>query len=333
MIQDRARLSYQDQLKAAKAFIEKNDDFLVVSHVHPDGDAASSTFAAGWLLQSLSKRFTLVNEGPMPEKFRYMWGSDRIVDYSNDRDADREFPYVIAVDCADFSRMGEVKHWFADNVRILNIDHHPTNDYFGHVHLIKEDAAATAQVLYDLAESFQLPWSKELATCIYTGLLTDTGGFRYSNTTPAVMNIAAGMLGYGVEGNRIAEELLERLTLAQIQLLRKALSTLAFASDNKIAWLYLTAEDIAANEAGNEDMEGLVNYPRNIEGVQVGILFKQVDAATVKVSLRSAGVVDVSAIAKELGGGGHIKAAGCTVAGSLSQVVESVIDRIGKVML
>jgi phosphoesterase RecJ-like protein len=321
-------VSYEQQLAAAKQFILSNDDFLVVSHIDPDGDAASSTLAMSWMLKQLNKRFTMINEGNIPGKFNYLWGFKGIIDYSNAAPS-RVFEHVIAVDCADFSRIGKVKSLFNATTLILNIDHHRTNDYYGAHQLINEDAAATAEVLYDLAMELDIKWSTELGNSIYTGLLTDTGGFRYANTTPKVMRIAAEMLQLGVDGNDLADRLLEKLTFSHIILLQKALATLDFTTDKKISWVSVTLQDIAIAEASNEDLEGLVNYPRNIEGVEVGILFKEVEADKYKVSMRSAGIADVAYIAKSFGGGGHFRAAGCTLLGNLEEIISKVVKEVG----
>ncbi|HEY0829125.1 MAG TPA: bifunctional oligoribonuclease/PAP phosphatase NrnA [Bacilli bacterium] len=322
---------YYKQLVLAQQFIEEHDNFLVVSHISPDGDAASSTFAMGWMLKQLNKSFTMINEGKIPDKFDYLWGKDQVIDYSATT-VNASYKYVISVDCADFERIGKVKELFSGDVMLLNIDHHPTNDYFGAVNLIKDDAAATAELLYDLCENLQIPWQEDLAVCIYTGLMTDTGGFRYSNTTPKVMQIAAKLLQYGVNGHQLAEDLLEKLTLSHILLLKIALSSLTFSLNHKVGWICVTNADIEKTQASHEDLEGLVNYPRNIEGIEVGLLFKEVDKTTVKVSFRSAGRVDVSLIAKELGGGGHMRASGCTVEGSMDQVIPQVLSLIERVL-
>ncbi len=322
---------YDKQLALAQQFIEQHDNFLVVSHVSPDGDAASSTFAMGWMLKQLNKSFMMINEGKMPEKFHYLWGNDQVIDYSSSEVA-IPYKYVISLDCADFERIGKVKELFSNDVVLLNIDHHPTNDYFGSVNLIKEDAAATAELLYDLCEKLQIPWQEDLAVCIYTGLITDTGGFRYSNTTPKVMEIAAKLLQFGVNGHQLAADLLEKLTLSHILLLKIALTSLTFSLNHKVGWICVTNEDIEKTHASHEDLEGLVNYPRNIEGVEVGLLFKEVDKTTTKVSFRSAGRVDVSLIAKELGGGGHMRASGCTVEGTMDRVIPQVLSLIERVL-
>lgn len=319
--------AYRQQLEKAKAFIQAHDHFLVVSHVNPDGDAIGSTLAIGQMLRLLDKSFVMVNEGEVPFKFGMLPDSGGILNYSLQQ-APPSFDCVIAVDCADYQRIGLVKEWFNTDTPILNIDHHPTNDGFGRVNLIRADAAATAEVLYDLATLLAISWAKPLADCIYTGLLTDTGGFRYSNTTPRVLKIASEMLEYGVDGNDLADQFLEKLTLSHVMVLQKALAALNFTGDKRIAWVSVSLKDVADSHAQNADLEGLVNYPRNIEGVEVGLLFKQIDGETWKVSFRSAGVVDVADVAKHFGGGGHIRAAGCAVKGTLDQAVEQILREI-----
>ena len=322
--------SYREQLANAKRFIESNDRFLVVSHLNPDGDAVSSTLAAGWILEKLGKPFVLINEGRCPAKFGCLPGFDRLLSYADDELPAGPFGCVISVDCADEARCGEVKQLFAVDVRLLNIDHHPTNTRFGSVQLIRADAAATVELLYDLALEMKLPIDRSFAELIYTGLLTDTGGFRFSNTTPRVMRIAADLLGYGVNGSWLAEHLLAKMTRAHITLLKRALNSLSFAYGGKACWMTVSAEDMAECEASSEDLDGLIDYPRNIEGVEVGILFKQYGENSVKVSFRSNSYVDVAAIAQSFGGGGHVRASGCTIEGRLQDVVEHVVKEVGQ---
>lgn len=319
---------YCQQLAAAAAFIEQHDDFLVVSHIQPDGDAASSTYATGWILSQLGKSFTMINEGAMPSKFSFLEGSKQIIDYSEQAPS-RFYQTIISVDCADFSRMGRISTLFDEQPQLLNIDHHPTNDQFGTCHLIKHDAAATVQILYDLAIHLKLKPDIAFGECIYTGLLTDTGGFRYSNTTSVVMKIGAAMLELGVEGSEIAEHVLERMTYAQIVLLQKALSTLSFAYNRKLAWLAVSLADLELTGASSDDLDGLVNYPRNVEGVEVGMLIKEKSDGVIKVSLRSSGQVDVAAIAQSLGGGGHVRASGCTIHGTLDEAIARMVQEVG----
>ncbi len=316
------------QLQEAKQFLIEHDRFLVVSHVQPDGDAASSTMAMGLILQALGKQYELINQDQIPRKFDYMSGYDRIgrAGSAEQEPAEAEkYACVITVDCADYARVGDCSKWFSEDAQLLNIDHHPTNDGFGTVRLIRPNAAATVQILAELIDELPIAWNRELADCIYTGLLTDTGGFRYSSTTPDVMKVASKMLTYGVEGHKLAEHLLEKVTLAHILILKKALASLSFDADNRISWMLIRGSDVAESGANNEDMEGIVNYAINVEGVEVGILFKEVGPAEVKVSLRSRGNVNVSSFAKSLGGGGHIRAAGCTIQQPLDDAVSMII--------
>ncbi|TBL77773.1 DHH family phosphoesterase [Paenibacillus thalictri] len=322
---------YEIQLEAAKRFIVEHDDFLVVAHVQPDGDAAGSTFAVGWMLRQLGKTYTLINEGRMPEKFMFMAGDQPIMNGMANT-PDRTFSSIISVDCADHERIGAVRAFFGEHALLLNIDHHATNDRFGQVNLVREDAAATVEVLFDLAVHMNLTLEHSLNVCIYSGLLTDTGGFRYANTTPKVMQTAAEMLRLGVKGHELAERLLEKMTVPQISLIKQSLSTLSFAYNQKLAWVSVTLEDAARFGAAGEDMDGLVNYPRNVEGVEVGMLFKERENGQVKISFRSAGSVDVARFAKTMGGGGHVRAAGCTVSGKLGEVIERVVKEMGQAL-
>lgn len=323
---------YSRQLEAAAAFIEQHDDFLVVSHIQPDGDAASSTYATGWILTQLGKSFTLINEGEMPSKFSHLWGSDQVLDFSK-RAPKKLYTTIISVDCADFSRMGRISTLFDGQAHLLNVDHHPTNDRFGSCHVIKPDAAATVQILYDLAIHMKLTPDLDFGNCIYTGLLTDTGGFRYSNTSPEVLQIGANLLALGVQGSVIAEQVLERVTYSQMVLLQKSLSTLSFAHDRKLAWLTVSLADLELTGASSDDLDGFVNYPRNVEGVEVGMLFKEKAVGVIKVSLRSSGRVDVAAIAQSLGGGGHVRASGCTIHGTLEEAVARMVQEVGKELI
>ncbi|MBB6672868.1 DHH family phosphoesterase [Cohnella nanjingensis] len=328
---DAALSSWEEQLDKAVAFIRERDDFLVVSHVQPDGDAISSTVAIGWLLEKLGKTYALYNDGPAPSRLRYLWGSDRLLTLAAGK-PDRTYRSIIAVDCADFARVGAAKELFAPEAELLNIDHHPTNDAFGAANLLRFDAAATAEILFELLEAARVPLDVDVATAIYTGMLTDTGGFRYANTSPKVLAIASKLVELGVDGPGLAEQLLERMTMEQMSMIQRALARLTFSEDQRVGWLWVTPEDMSETGAKSEDLEGLVNYPRNIEGVEVGILFKQHGDDAVKVSMRSAGRVNVAAVAQQFQGGGHVRAAGCRVAAPLPDAIAQVVEAIRKAL-
>ncbi|USG67974.1 bifunctional oligoribonuclease/PAP phosphatase NrnA [Brevibacillus ruminantium] len=321
--------NYKRSLEEAAAFMRAHDRYLVLSHVNPDGDATGSALAVAQMLKDLGKSFVVINEGETPEKFSFLPGSSQILNLSVSP-LEEIFSAVIAVDCADRSRMGKVEHLFAPDVQLLNIDHHPTNDGFGTLNVIRTEAAATAEILYDLAATAEFLLQPDLALCLYTGLLTDTGGFRYSNTTPHVMESAARLLTFGVNPGDVAERCLEVITLGHVQVLRRALASLELTHQKLVASVAVSRQDLAEAGANREDAGGLVNYCRNIEGVEVGISFVEADTDVFKVSLRSRSYVNVAEVAQKLGGGGHAKAAGCTVKGPIDTVRKQVLSLVGE---
>ncbi|WP_419873145.1 DHH family phosphoesterase [Candidatus Pristimantibacillus sp. PTI5] len=324
--------SYLKQLDDALAFMRSYDDFLVVSHVQPDGDAISSTVVVGWLLQKLGKTFVLINESELPSRLNFLDQFDSIINYKH-AEPERKFAAVISIDCADFKRIGEVSSSFAPDAKLLNIDHHPTNNGFGTVNVIRAEAAATVEILFDLIERAGISCDLPCATAIYTGLLTDTGGFRYSNTSPRVMQIASRLLALGVSGNELADHLLEKMTMAKLKLLQIALNRLTFTDNLEIGWVHIGKDDLRNTGAVPEDLEGIVNYALNVDGVEVGILFKETEDGAIKASLRSAGKANVAAIAQAFGGGGHVRAAGCKLDGPLTNSIPELVEAVRKALV
>ncbi|QKG84558.1 bifunctional oligoribonuclease/PAP phosphatase NrnA [Kroppenstedtia pulmonis] len=317
-----------DPWSEACRFVEEKDRFLVISHLHPDGDAIGSTLAVGYVLKKLGKEVVMVNESPVPRKFLFLPGAGEIKSSEALLSEDVLFSSAIAVDCADEERMGTAKNLLEPSATLLNIDHHSTNNRFGTVNLVLPDAAATAEILCQWSDELGVKWDRDLATCLYTGLLTDTGGFRYSNTTPLVMELASRLLRCGVDNHGIADRALETLSRGQVELIRQALATLSFSNDGLISWMWLTQDDYRMTGAGEEDLDGIVNYARNVEGVDVGILFRETQTGEIKVSLRSREQVDVGALAQLFGGGGHARAAGCTLKGRREEVEEILLERV-----
>lgn len=320
---------YLQAIREAAAFLKDYDDFIVINHVSPDGDAVGSLLGMAALLEKLCKKYTLINEGKTPKKFSFVPRYEKIINFSEESFNGR-FKAVITVDCADRERMGGIIEIIDPGTPLLNIDHHPTNDLFGTHNLVRIDACSTAEVIYDLARHMNIGFTSDLAVPLFTGFLTDTGGFRYANTTSDVLKKAADLIAFGVNPGQVAERALETITEAHVKLLQRALTRLEITHGGKVASLYITLDDIYDSGATEEDMDGIVNYPRNIEGVEVGVYIKQMDADLVKVSLRSREFVDVAAIAKEWGGGGHVRAAGFSMKGSVGTVKEKIMERLSK---
>jgi len=308
-------------------FIEQANSILVTSHIDPDGDALGSTLAMAYVCKQWGKRVICVNESPIPRRFSFL---PKIDEVRRPEQVNESFEYVIVVDAADRKRVGEtVQQCFHPQAQILNIDHHRTNDEFGTINVVMPNVCATAGILYQwMKNSAKVRWDATLATYLYTGILTDTGGFRYSNTSADVLRMAAQLVDYGAQADEIADYALESSSYEQIRCLERALSTLSLSEDGQIAWLSLSLADVKWIQANDADVEGIVDIPRKIEGVDVGIFFRETSESTVKVSFRSKKKVDVSKIAQEFGGGGHPRAAGCTVEGGLEAVKKQVLKRV-----
>lgn len=306
-------------------WIDQVQKVLVISHVLPDGDAIGSTLAMGYALKKLGKEVTMVNESPVPKKFHFLHGVGDILQPEQVNDT---FDHVIVLDCADRSRMGSAQMLIKENAFVVNIDHHATNDKYGDLNLIDPAYAATAEILFDWIQQSPVSWDQVLATYVYTGILTDTGGFRYSNTTSSLLKKAARLIDAGVQAHEVADAALESVTLEQLRLLQMALGHLKRSEDGLIAWMSISYEEIKQFQATEEDISGLVNYTRNIIGVDVGVFFKEVNDGEIRVSLRSRLQTDVSKVAKHFGGGGHARAAGCTFYGTLDEAEQQIISYI-----
>ncbi len=320
-------LKLNQDYKTAADFFQAHDDLLLLVHEKPDGDALGSVLAAAHLLQKLGKTVTLVNDDPIPDKFKFLPLADR---FQLPEQVAGKFDRVISFDCGDRKRLGRSASLIAESAQLLNVDHHVTNDKFGTENLVDLEAAATCQIVFKIAYQLQMELDLDTATCLYTGLMTDTGGFRYSNTSEEVLLIAANLLTKGVSPYKIVDRVMETISWPQLLLIRAALDTLGRDDSGQIAWVTITRQMVDTAGGCDEDVEGLVNYPRNVEGVEVGISFRESSPGRIKVSFRSKYVVDVGAIALEFGGGGHARAAGCTLEGELSAVQEKVLARVGE---
>lgn len=312
------------QFSDATRFIQSADHILITAHLHPDGDAIGSTLAAAWICKALGRSVTLVNDSQVSERYLFLPDADQI---QLAKEIDQKFKYVLALDCADEHRVGDVRHLYAEEVQICNIDHHVTNDLYGKVNIVLADTSSTVEILMDWIEELGLELDSTIATYLYTGLLTDTGGFRYSNTSPKVLMQAAKLVSVGIQSHLIADRLLETVSFRELQLLQVALSTLKLSPDRKVAWMVLTQEDFEQCGATSDDIGDIVNYARNIEGVDVGVLFRE-EVDHIKVSFRSREFVDVGEVAKLFGGGGHARASGCSIDGESSEIEKKVLDAI-----
>lgn len=310
--------------------ISRDSRWLVVTHERPDGDALGSALAMAHILTALGKEWTILVAEPLPERFRYLPLFEKIREIE-ERDVGA-FDDVIAVDCADQHRYDAVAEAISPNANVLNIDHHQTNPNFGATACVDPVAAATCELIYHIARALSTPIDKDLAVCLYTGILTDTGGFSYPNTTRVVHQIAAELLECGVQPYDVAEPALEARTVAQMRLVQLALKDMVISDDSRSAYISVDREMLAEAGASEDDVEGLVAFARSVETVEVGVLLRERPDGTVKASLRSKRHVDVADIAQHFGGGGHARAAGCILDGPVGKAKEMIREHVERAL-
>ncbi len=291
---------------------------LVTTHLAPDGDAAASLLAAAVVVERCGGNPVCLLDGDVPPHLDFLPGADAVRKTGRDDGADR-FDTVLVVDAANLERIGEVKTRISADARIVNLDHHADNTRFGHLNIVRPEASSTAEILFDLCEALRLPLSTPLATLLYTGILTDTGGFRHTNTTAHTFYAAGKLAESGADPNAVAEAVYAGNSPAGIKLLGEALSSLELSPDGRLAAMTITPPD------GWEETEDLAEYPLRVRGVQAAALLRVLDGA-VRVSLRARGSVNVSEVAHRFGGGGHPKAAGFTAAGDPETIRRRVFE-------
>lgn len=309
-----------------KTILEKIDagqSFLVASHENPDGDAMASTLALVNFLRECGKDVVAYNKDGVPKDFTFLPGSETLVDQL---DADALFDVGFILDAGELRRAGT--HLKGLCRSLVNIDHHPHSEDFGDIYYLDERASATGAMIYRIVEGSGRPLSMEVALCVYTAILSDTGSFRYSNADPEAFTVAAAMVERGVNPWSVASGLYESQEEKRLRLLALALATLTVSSCGTYASVSVTNEMMQQSQAGSEHTDGFVNYPRSVRGVEVAIFFRQVGEEAFKVGFRSKGRVDVGALSREFGGGGHHNAAGAVVEGSLDQVRSTVFSRL-----
>ena len=310
-------------LEEIAALLLAQDKVVLCPHVSPDGDALGSTLALKMALEKAGKKVTVMVDDDVPKAFGFLPQIDCFVKPADGEVVEADL--LVVLDASSLDRIGKVAQAVKAKA-IANIDHHISNTQFADYLYLNTEAAATAEILCNLVEKLGITPDKDLATCLYTGIYTDCGSFRYANTTPGTMRAAAKLLEYGARPNEISDALGTN-TRANIEMLGKVLQTLAFYNDGKISTLEINS-DLYDKDVNTDNF---ISFARYIEGVDVAVLFKAVEPAVTRVSMRSQDT-DVAAIALSFGGGGHVRAAGCTVELPLEQAKAKVLEAIGKAL-
>jgi phosphoesterase RecJ-like protein len=300
--------------------LREGERFLVCSHSRPDGDAVGSMLAMRMLLRQLGKRADLVTADRIPGIYRALPEADTI------RTAMRVHgPYdaAILLECDGLER---TRLRGLEQFLVVNIDHHASGRAFGHVNWIDNGAASLGELVYRLVKAAGATVTPEMATCLYTTVLTDTGGFCYGSTTASTFGLARELVLAGADPLRIAQEVYFSTATSKLLLLGAALGNLR--REGRLAWLWVTHQDMVRTCAAEEDCEGIVNYAVCIAGVEAAAFLRELPERRIRLSLRSKGRVNVAAIAERLGGGGHENAAGCTLDGPLSRALDEILGQL-----
>ena len=297
------------------------------THINSDGDGCGSEAGLARLLAQRGMKVHIVNPTPWPELFRYLLGDD-VQDRSEEGAAAlKGIDLLIVLDISDVKRLGQL----TDAVRALTvprlvIDHHiPSEDRAGEIILADTTACATGELVYDLAREMDLEITPMIAKSLYTAILTDTGGFRFSNTSPRCHAVAADLLAAGVDPEEMYQRVYASAPAGRVRLLAEVLQTLGHDDKKGLSWLTMRAGALEDHDVRQEDLDGIVEHARAISGTRLAVFFRDLGHGKVKASFRSTGAVDVNAFARQFGGGGHARASGALIAGSLDEVREKVL--------
>ncbi len=317
-------------IERVAAEIRGRERFLLTAHEGPDGDALGSLLGMHHLLTQLGKdsvMFLAAKEFPLPIEYRFL----PLEEVFHEAPADMADRAVIFLDCGNIDRM-PVDFLSEDGHFTINVDHHHDNTLFGDVNLVEVDASCTAEIVYELAVLLGAEITAEIAAALYVGLITDTGKFMYENTNARTHRIAADLIEAGVEVDETYRRLYEHVPIEKLRLLSRALEGIQYHCEGRLVLAYITAEDYEASGAGEEMTEGIIDHLRSVEGARVAALIRDLGdrgRAARKVSLRSSdGEVDVSAIARVYGGGGHKRAAGFSTDLELEELVSFLCDEV-----
>ena len=311
-------------LHEASAAIAAAQTIVLACHINPDGDALGSLIALALAIESAfpKKDLTLLSRDGVPEMYRFLPSSERVAQMTERRD----FDLAIVLDSGDLKRVGDqIVPIILSAGTQMDIDHNVGEGAFGKVRLLNARAAATAEIVADLIDEMGVAITPDIAKCLLTGVITDTGSFRFMNVTPRTLRIAASMIEAGASPAIISEQVFDNRQFAATKLMGLALASLAQAEEGRIAWAHIRYEDFSAVGADDEATEGLINFVRAIRGTEIALLFRETKPGAIRVSLRSCEGRDVARIAGLFGGGGHRMAAGCSFNGPLADAEKALL--------
>lgn len=312
-------------IKEIIAAIAQGKKFFITAHVRLDGDALGAELALYKMLTDLGKEAVVCNQDPTPYHYRFLPGAESIVHEVKDIAA---YDVGFVLDCSELDRVGKLA---GDVVRIktlINIDHHVSNGGFCQLRLLDAKASSTGELLYRLMRKMHVKMTKDICTNLYTAILTDTGGFRYSSTHQETLRAAGDLVEGGASPQWISENVYESDPPVKLKLMAKALETLELDLELKTASIVVTQDHLKETGATMEHTDGFIDIPRTVKGVDIAMLYSQMGERFFKLSLRSKGKVNVEKIAAQFGGGGHINAAACRIEGDIAEIKARVQEAV-----
>lgn len=320
-----------DTLDRILKLVGDADRILITSHRDPDGDSVGSQLALAYLAEKYRKTCRIINQGELPRKYAFLDPGGRIESFErfeNRGGAGMDADLVFVLDCTSKSRMGEVEGIIPGTAFVINIDHHADNERFGGLNYVDPDASAVGEMIFGLIKTAGIPIIPEVATQLYVAILTDTGRFKFSNTSPSCLRTCAELLEARVDPRYVTNQVYFNHSLAFLKLLGSILSSPELTGDDRICAMTVRSKTLSDLGIDPRELEGLVNYSLFLRGVEIGLLFTEKGEQKTKVNLRSQNRFDVAKVARVFGGGGHRNAAGCTVPYGLQEAKKMVVEQI-----
>jgi len=323
-----------NSLEKIAEYIQKNDNYLIIGHIDPDGDAIGSIMAFKFLLNNLNKNSILLLHADLRKEyeilFKYLNPNDYYI-YQNKEELSKlkKYSNAIVLDSANIDRLGNFKELIEGCYKV-NIDHHYDNSKFGDLNYVNSNESAVGKIIYDLTKIISIDIEESIGTAIALAVLADTGSLKYPNSDPDSFRLIANLKEKGIDIVEINRFLQSFSSLKYLKLLSKGLANINVDKTGKIAWLVLSSSDIKEIGIDDKEIKNLVNYPRDIRGVEVGISFVEKQEDFIDISFRSLNYVDVSDIAHKFNGGGHPRASGTKIEGNLEEIVNKVLTEVKK---
>lgn len=314
----------QIDYEQAAQIIRDSDYIHIITHQSPDGDTIGSGFAMFFALRAMGKKAAVICPDGLPERFEFLAAG---AEYNEEFEPE----CIIAVDIADPKLMGSAEEKYGSRVKLC-IDHHISNTQYAENTLLNPSASAACEVIYRLFEVLGIKTDDNTARCLYTGIATDTGCFKYSNATPEAHIIAAELIQHDINFAQINREMFDIKSRARLNLEQHIFDHMMTYCDDRVAFLCITEELCSSLGADMDELDGVAGLPLQIKGMEVAVTMKEKVKGEFKISMRSAGRINVSEICRKLGGGGHVNAAGCLVKGTAEEAVQKIVDLTGKAL-